>query len=74
MNTARLRHIAELDLTDNLISEWSEVLTILNLFPSMNFLNMSNNCLSDDLDGCELNLKSPLQLRKLVLNGNKINW
>ena len=74
MNTARLRHISELDLTDNLISEWSEVLNILNVFPSMTFLNMSNNCLSDDLNWPDINLKGPLQLRKLVLNGNKINW
>ena len=74
MNTARLRHISELDLTDNLISEWVEVLTILNLFPSMNFLNLCNNCLSDDLDDSVFNFKGPLNLRKLVLNGNKVNW
>ena len=74
MNTSRLRHISELDLTDNLISEWSEVLTILNIFPSINFLNMSNNCLSDDLECPDSKLKSTLPLRKLVLNGNKINW
>ena len=74
MNTSRLRHISELDLTDNLISEWSEVLAILNAFPSMTFLNMSNNCISDDLEYSDINIKQPLQLRKLVLNGNKINW
>ena len=74
INTNRLLHIAELDLTDNLISEWSEVLTILNSFPSMTFLNMSNNCISDDLEYSDINIKNPLQLRKLVLNGNKINW
>lgn len=40
----------------------------------MSFLNMSNNCLSDDLECADFKLKRPLQLRKLVLNGNKINW
>jgi hypothetical protein len=33
-------HIAELDLTDNLLSEWKEVLKLLAIFRSLKFLNL----------------------------------
>jgi Leucine-rich repeat (LRR) protein len=76
INTSRLSHIAELDLTDNLISEWSEVLKLLAIFRSLKFLNLSNNLLSDKLrlSPAEQSVLSPLPLRKLVLNGNKLDW
>lgn len=76
INTSRLAHIAELDLTDNLLSEWKEVLKLLAIFRSLKFLNLSNNLLSDPLllSKAELSVLSPLPLRKLVLNGNKLDW
>jgi hypothetical protein len=40
INTSRLSHIAELDLTDNLLSEWKEVLKLLAIFRSLKFLNL----------------------------------
>ena len=43
-------HIKELDLSDNLISDWSEIVNILSTFNSLTFLNLSNNLLSDPLD------------------------
>ena len=50
VSLSQLRHIAELDLTDNLISEWSEVMLLLKMFPSLEFLNLSNNILCQPLD------------------------
>ena len=41
-----LSHIAELDLTDNLLSDWSEIVTLLKMFPGLEFLNLSNNLLT----------------------------
>lgn len=42
----KLSHIAELDLTDNLMSEWSEICALLKMFPGLEFLNLSNNLLT----------------------------
>jgi len=76
INTSRLSHISELDLTDNLISDWSEVLKLLTIFKSLKFLNLSNNLLSEklNLSPAALSILPPLPLRKLVLNGNKLDW
>ena len=48
--SSKIRHIRELDLTDNLLSDWSDVVNILNSFKSLTFLNLSNNLLSEPLD------------------------
>jgi hypothetical protein len=63
-------------LTDNLLSEWSEILKLLAIFRSLKFLNLSNNLLSDrlNLSPAEISVLSPLSIRKLVLNGNKLDW
>ena len=68
-----LEHVVELDLTDNLISEWSEVLNILSAFPRLTFLNLSNNLLTSPSDNININ-HSKLNMKKLVLNGNKLDW
>ena len=43
ISPGRLSHIAELDLTDNLLGEWSEVELLVRTFPNLEFLNLSNN-------------------------------
>jgi Leucine-rich repeat (LRR) protein len=48
--SSKIRHIRELDLTDNLLSDWSDVMNILISFKSLTFLNLSNNLLSEPLD------------------------
>jgi Leucine-rich repeat (LRR) protein len=73
ISRTKLRHVTELDLTDNLLSNWSEIFILLKMFPSLEFLNLSNNLLSED----ESSLSSRAMthgLRKLVLHGNRINW
>lgn len=42
-------HIREMDLSDNLIMDWSTVNNILTTFPSLRFLNLARNLLSDPL-------------------------
>lgn len=70
--------MAELDLTDNLISDWQQVLSLLDTFPSLEFLNLSNNMLNHPIDP-EAILNSPvggkkLPMRKFALNGNRVDW
>lgn len=75
---SRCSHIGELDLTDNLISDWNEIVNILKSFQNLKFLNLSNNLLNDTEGGDNLlaehldNVKSPMT--KLVLNGNNVSW
>ena len=52
----KIRHVRELDLTDNLLSDWAEIVNILCAFNSLTFLNLSNNLLSATLDENSNNL------------------
>jgi len=77
--STKIRHVRELDLTDNLLADWSEIVNILSSFPSLTFLNLSNNLLSDPLDQNNNSLTEKLDqaclpMRKLVLNGNNVAW
>eukprot|EP00095_Tigriopus_kingsejongensis_P002556 maker-scaffold309_size213625-snap-gene-1.27 protein:Tk02556 transcript:maker-scaffold309_size213625-snap-gene-1.27-mRNA-1 annotation:"isoform a" len=76
LNLSKFSHIAELDLTDNLLSEWSEILDLLQVFPSLEFLNLSNNILHTPLQPGMITQRGqrPPVMQKLVLNGNKIDW
>ena len=77
IHRSKLSHIAELDLTDNLLSDWTEIYNLLNMFPGLEFLNLSNNLLG--LHSCQsisaaLSSVHHTGLRKLVLHGNKLDW
>lgn len=83
LSLSKFNHIAELDLTDNLLSEWSEIFVLLRVFPSLEFLNLSNNLLHTPITQEDLehhvqqkqqSQRTTLMTKKLVLNGNKINW
>ena len=68
---SKVRHVRELDLTDNLLSDWSEIINIMSCFKSLSFLNLSNNMLSEPLDdnNNEMNEKlenSNLPMRKVI--------
>jgi len=76
---SKVRHVRELDLTDNLLSDWSEIINIMSCFKSLSFLNLSNNLLSEPLDENNNDMKEKLEnsnlpMRKLVLNGNNVPW
>ena len=67
-----LGHITELDLSDNLISDWAAVAEILAAFPRLTFLNLARNMLRGPAP-----LPVPLpatRLARLVLNGNAVDW
>ena len=71
----KVKHVRELDLTDNLLSEWSEVANILSCFKSLTFLNLSNNLLSDQLDQNNNDIKEKLEnsnipMRKVTFPSN----
>ena len=53
-------HIKELDLSDNLISDWEEVNNILNTFPSLAFLNLARNLLSEEVNQEQISTHSKL--------------
>ena len=53
-------HIKELDLSDNLISDWEEVNNILNTFPSLAFLNLARNLLSKEVNLEQISTHSKL--------------
>ena len=73
---SKLSHIAELDLTDNLLSDWNEISNLLNMFPGLEFLNLSNNLLGirGGSQACLPTFHDHTGLRKLVLHGNKLDW
>jgi hypothetical protein len=76
---SRCSHIAELDLTDNLLSDWDEIANILKSFTNLKSLNLSNNLLNETDDNIDNrivdkldNVKTPMT--QLVLNGNNVSW
>eukprot|EP00088_Acartia_fossae_P019718 TRINITY_DN21524_c0_g1_i2.p1 TRINITY_DN21524_c0_g1~~TRINITY_DN21524_c0_g1_i2.p1 ORF type:complete len:453 (+),score=95.33 TRINITY_DN21524_c0_g1_i2:147-1505(+) len=72
----QLKHITDLDLTDNLVSDWSQVFIVLKEFPCLEFLNLTNNLLTDTVskEHCPDVQQGASRVRKFILNGNKLNW
>jgi hypothetical protein len=76
---SRCSHIEELDLTDNLLSDWDVIRNILKSFPNLKFLNLTNNLLHETINDNQSNMGEKLdnvksKMSKLVLNGNNITW
>ena len=69
--SSKVRHIRELDLTDNLLSDWSEVADILTSFKSLTFLNLSNNLLNEPLDNAKSQVQEKLDNANLAME--KVN-
>lgn len=69
--------VEELDLAQNNLTHWSDVLTILRLMPKVKFANLSFNNLSEELsdDLCDKETQSPFPLlRNLVLISTHVSW
>ncbi|KAG8279294.1 hypothetical protein J6590_004103 [Homalodisca vitripennis] len=64
--------VQELDLAQNSLTEWSEILCILKQMPMLKFANLSFNMLTDSLQG-KLCDSFPM-LTNLVLNNTQIDW
>ena len=65
--SSKVQHVRELDLTDNLISDWSEVLDILISFKNLTFLNLSNNLLNKPLENTDKRLTNKLNNANLPM-------
>lgn len=74
----KLRHkcknVQELDLAQNSLSQWAEVMTILRIMPRLQFVNLSFNSLSQALTDELLLSDSFPRLKNLILNGTYIDW
>ena len=75
--SSKVRHIRELDLTDNLLSDWSEVADILVSFKSLTFLNLSNNLLTESLDNANNQVQDKLAnanlaMEKVMISSKKL--
>ncbi|KAL5020308.1 hypothetical protein ScPMuIL_003200 [Solemya velum] len=68
------KHVKELDLTANGLTDWKEIFTLLGCIPDLRFLNLTGNCLRDQtlIDGI-LSVEFP-NLRTLILNNTKVSW
>uniref|UniRef100_A0A0A9X3S2 Tubulin-specific chaperone cofactor E-like protein n=1 Tax=Lygus hesperus TaxID=30085 RepID=A0A0A9X3S2_LYGHE len=70
---SKCQNVQELDLAQNSLSQWAEVMTILRIMPRLRFANLSFNefkkGISDDL----LNGGFP-KLKSLILNGTHVDW
>ena len=71
--SSKVRHIRELDLTDNLLSDWSEVAEILSSFKSLTFFNLSNNLLCEPLDDDMNHIHDKLENVNLAMKKVKIH-
>ena len=57
ISPGRLSHITELDLSDNLLGEWSEVELLVRTFPNLGWVHQSNlSDLNSDLSRISSNL------------------
>ncbi|KAK9512384.1 hypothetical protein O3M35_000827 [Rhynocoris fuscipes] len=70
---SKCQHVQELDLAQNALSQWAEVLTILRIMPRLQFANLSFNSLSQALPDSLLEGGFP-RLKNLILNGTYIDW
>ncbi|XP_014284968.1 tubulin-specific chaperone cofactor E-like protein isoform X1 [Halyomorpha halys] len=70
----KCQNVQELDLAQNSLSQWAEVMTILRIMPRLQFVNLSFNSLSQALTD-ELLLSDCFpRLKNLILNGTYIDW
>lgn len=69
----KCQNVQELDLAQNSLSQWTEVMTILRIMPRLQFANLSFNTLKQGL--CDEHLQGGFpQLKNLILNGTYIEW
>uniref|UniRef100_A0A0K2UDV7 Uncharacterized protein n=1 Tax=Lepeophtheirus salmonis TaxID=72036 RepID=A0A0K2UDV7_LEPSM len=77
LSADKLANVTELDLTDNKLSDWSQILLILKKFPSLKFLNLAYNSFKPPDNQVDIDpTKKTFGLNKLILNGNPLinNW
>nr|XP_016929002.1 tubulin-specific chaperone cofactor E-like protein [Drosophila suzukii] len=68
----KCQRVRELDLAQNKLSDWSEVFSILEHMPRIEFLNLSKNQLASPIS--TLPTAPTINLKSLVLNGTYLDW
>ncbi|RZF48482.1 hypothetical protein LSTR_LSTR007760 [Laodelphax striatellus] len=68
----KCQRVEELDLAQNNLNRWAEVMNILTSMPRLKFANLSFNALSERLS--HSSLQDFPHLRNLVLNSTNIEW
>ncbi|KAH8331746.1 hypothetical protein KR074_010648 [Drosophila pseudoananassae] len=68
----KCQRVRELDLAQNKLRDWSEVFSILEHMPRIEFLNLSKNQLASPISA--LATAPTINLKSLVLNGTYLDW
>ncbi|XP_052804256.1 tubulin-specific chaperone cofactor E-like protein [Mya arenaria] len=68
------RNVRELDLTKNLVTDWCEVFKILDVIPSLQFLNLTSNSLTHTSLPSNCREKTYPHIQTLALNKTGITW
>lgn len=67
-------NVVDLDISDNLLSNWSEVLNILSQLPCLKYVNVARNPLESKSHVLEKWDTSLPGIENLVLNGTMVPW
>ncbi|KAL1138747.1 hypothetical protein AAG570_008809 [Ranatra chinensis] len=71
---SKCQHVQELDLAQNKLTRWDDVLSILQHMPRLHFANLSFNSLNACLLDDHVKQSRFPQLKHLILNGTYIDW
>lgn len=66
-------NVVDLDLSDNSLTDWGEVLSILEQLPCLKFVNVARNTLKDE-NGALSSLSNLPSIENLVLNETMVTW
>lgn len=67
----KCKNVEELDLAQNKLTEWNQVIEILQHMPKIKFVNLSFNNLAENI---LIENKKFSSLKNLVLNGTRVSW
>lgn len=67
-------HVTELDLTNNLLTCWKEVLSIITHMPRLRTLNLTSNSLSTESLGTDGEAQTFPTVNLLILNNTQTSW
>ncbi|XP_072049675.1 tubulin-specific chaperone cofactor E-like protein isoform X4 [Amphiura filiformis] len=68
------RRVRELDIAENDLKDWNEVVNIINQIPHLEFLNLSSNPLNCKMDLHPRPTTQFTSLKRLALNNTKVPW
>ncbi|XP_052086247.1 uncharacterized protein LOC127723596 [Mytilus californianus] len=67
-------NVVDLDLSDNYLHDWSDVLELLTQLPCLKFVNIARNPLKDECSALEKWSTTLPSIENLVLNGTMVSW